>query len=1184
MAAQDTVFAPEGAIRDTRSPSPCKDDDKDVDDVSRARKRPRLSNAETSPSHGKGDRADISVPTPPSSPFIELVQESPSDRSSGSVESLIVMETKSFPLAILDDFPFRDGTSLSTPERAASALADEFCCATKAIPLEHVRDLTRWLRQCAENADSHRSWVDHKDFWSSIARAIRGLLSRTTLGVKSTLVEAQAHGLFSELFTAYATICASFTKLEAEHLSSAVVRRDSIAPEDGRRHKFLFATSLQSLAVGLSPGCPVWEHLSKRKGFDSRSLRAAAGGKYMTDTKDFEYLLSLFELVLKHSTKIDHSHELLLDCLQLVCFTLDSFAGHSDCRPNTQAFERLSAMFEQAHAVLLPALLRIHPRDVALGLHECTVSMLQETFCCLSHQMQGFAPQHFDTMLSDALRMSHDVDVLSPEASHAQCNALFEDCQRTSPMHLEPAFRLQLAILCLKSPIASHKALGISYSNDVFEKTHHQTTLMLQTNQISVFQHPLTQCLARFARFRNLVGILFGQDSHADIIRRCESSLSFMLLAGQYTNADTDLIWTRLSETNQDEVKHACMSVLISITNIGFTTEQIAYVLSKYQALQMPWNKWCVSWLEEAAKKLIALPPSTDSPGTCIHIATTSTTLFERLMCAEYSVDMPRTHTSLSALFSCSVQALDEVELKGLVEQCSNLTHGGQPSSTGKIQALALLLARRKEAVQLCEAFLSIDPVLDDLQAYNEARRSIPVDPMMSYELIPRIQLALFALAMVKEPQAQAAKQRLWDLVTGTGAANDGCRITGLCAMTQWLQAHESLPGFHDECLREFLPKLPAECATEGLLHFDSSFDNALRKKSGPSTLNVALLGPFVRFALTTPNKINAKQFETAVLQSIFCAPSSIDILAAQIEVTRDCVRNLQYPGENRKRALTLLTQLVRVSSRYEPRTSSKPTAAITDQVVIDECAGADGVLMQVGLFKSPGPPKVMTLRVPRAIAINDLKSVLLRVTECAQLRAFFQGQEIHFDGESPDFAGLDKHICMADTASIQVRVNISAESVIRDPSFATGRTTVETEVLQHFDKVQALLDMDPDVAYEACILLRSIAVPTAQRVAAAEVESSSTKLTPSDNVWKTIYTLHILRCIWSDQLRNGIADEAFLSRSVRLMAELLLRNTTSDQELLHEIIPALRVFLRGKDSWKIFLHVYNYGFPRTIC
>jgi len=1166
---------------------PLRDNDADAD-ISRERKRPRISDDEESPSKGSHDSesAVISLDSPP----IELIiDESPQPSSQGSC--LIMEDT--LPV-LLSTFPITDKDKWPTPENAAKCLADDI---DRRMDLddEEMLSLADWLSNAAAVIEDDSRHFEYNNFWWDVARIIDALLHREFLG--SEFPHQKMGPILTTLCQGMARLSASFLRYEAANIDRCVSRRDSVRLENGDGfppYTPSLAPCIAALNTVLKPKCELYAALVKKNHLQRFVIPPVAGEVFIEASQELADLVDLFEKYVANMTALEDPYRHILNLVELSSLLLDSSSKHPRWKLPLLAVERISHIFDEAYFTLFPKMMSIQSREIP-GLHNHAVDMFQALVHCLCRDHEGFTGNLFTKLALQALQTTSQ----SHDTTDDEITQTFERCKRFAVSCTSYLFKLDMSLRLVRSGIRDHRITGITLSNSTLVAA--LSEVKARKDKPNIGQDPLCQTLALYCLRLDLIGAIFGLDSHADVISQASESVIFLLVTDHFTTADIDKIWIKLSSSSQPDMTQACVHILNVLTSDYLTLEHISYLLTRLTELQALPNAIYCSWIDELAKRAQHLSRDEAQVPMQVEIATKLVNLLSHNLSLCIVVNIEIVVNSLLIFLGTVLDGVDEVSTTHLIEYCVQRIGTGTQAATGHVHALNALLSKGPASVSKCKDASLLNSVLSDFKSYKSSKPDQELDSISSHELFPRVQLLLFVLRDMDEADAVLFEETVWNLVVGPDAIGHAGRAIGVNAIVTWYDQHQGLTGFGQRCVEDFLPRLLPEDATPGLSHFHRLLRRADRSPSS-ALLNSTLLEQLIRLALSSSSAQLAVTFEDEVCSWLFGSVAQDhpdEARQAQVAVSQQCLRALATVSKaTQMRALCLLKRLVADGSVFE-RTTTTACSIVNLGVlkvgISDLPEQQSGLKVNVEALRSPEPPMRFSLLVALSASLSEVQAAILKHTGFSRLRALAKGQ--HFDFDTQPSSTIAESGLTHDTALLVQRV-WSVDDIYTCPTLSRPQSAIEETLLRHHAEIYALLGhettsgvdstkadasaprmvsgqeappsdsiaktIDQSLSEQACMLLKHLPVPVSFKVSIAKQtlpESFS-----AEHCWKTEYSVYVLQVVLAQQISQGFADGTFITQSIRVLVDVLAQNSAGTPiHPLKTTVTALLSFLRGK-------------------
>lgn len=1112
--------------------------DSDVDaDTSLERKRPRLSDDE---------------PPTPGSPVIEVIDD-PTSPSQEPVTITSHLSSPSDPSELLCRFPLIHD-KLPTAHAAAHCLADEII-KDDDVDYEEMAQLATWLSDARAAIEQDACHFEDSQFWLEVSRIIVGLLQRDSLHKNKFPYDKMGTVLLT-LCQETAHICALALEYEAVNFERGVSRRDSVRTGDGTEdapYKPQLAPLMEALIAVLNPKCELYVELCRRRNLQRLATTTLAWKAFNETSRELETLADLYKKYMANMTALENPYNHIVRLIELSSRLLSIRSPDHSVKLSPVAFERLSTIFDETYFTVYQKMMSIQSRELP-DTHTSTLPALQTMVHCLSREHDEFAEKLFTKLVHKASqRTNQGQDSLEEEIGHtrARCRNFPWECTTY-------LFELDVAFGLIRSGIRDHRITGINLSNNTLLAAWDVARTRKHDGEFG--KDPLCQTLALYCLHLNSVGVIFGSDSHADVISQAAPTVNFLLVTNRFTNVEIDKIWTKLLSSSQPDMTQACIGTLGLLT-CHFDLNHISHVVGRLADSQVPPTIMWRHWFTEAGKRLLSLSENGVEPSVQLETTKKVVTLLERL----FSFAVENLDVVVRELLPFLRTVLSSPEsMTNLAEYCVQRIGEGTRAATGPVHALVLCLTSIPDTPSLWKDVSIFDPALSELRAYVSTRTCINPEPApwSGAELVPRVQLVLWALTTLDEADAITFEETIWGLVVGADAIGHTGRTVGVRAIVQWFAQRRDLSGFGHRCVEKYLPQLPAEYATPGLVDLHILLERGARSPSSV-VLNSTLLEQLIRLSLSSPDRDLSAQFEIRVCSWLFgkvAQEHHEEAQQAQAAVTQQCLRALASESVDTKlKALHLLRRLVCDGSAFDGASTTRCSVAKLGTFEVDTSDGEQGhIKVNIEALCPPEPSKQFSLLVAPAMSLHELKAAILHHTGFSQLRVMSLGKTLDLDEPfSIQEAGLtkDNNIC-----ALLVQRIWSFEELLNSDILSQSDSAIQQSLLQHHSQLHALLDVG-ETAEQACMLLKYLPIPVSSRVSVAKLQSL-----PLENCWKAEYSVHVLQVILRQQISQGIADAKFISQSIRLLVDVLVKDSERvAMQPLKTAVTALLSFLKGK-------------------
>ncbi|KAL4923242.1 putative ubiquitin C-terminal hydrolase [Aspergillus undulatus] len=701
--------------------------------------------------------------------------------------------------------------------------------------------------------------------------------------------------------------------------------------------------------------------------------------------------------------------------------------------------------------------------------------------------------------------------------------------------------------------------------------------------------HPVVQFMVKLLRESRIVEYIVGIESHPQLISRSSNVVGFLVVTRTYTDADTDTIWKTVTESPDPRTVSEVLGMLGKTFNLHTPDiSGLLYICSKI--LELPLARFdlrmvefCDQLFSYLRQNLSTRQESFESPQLDVRPLHLCVRLIRESAATE---DLPvdlKAHlhkfagAQLSSFMKLGLSDADKMEI---YERCVQDIAERNQFSVGSIQALnALLITQdsqeiRKLATEFNLTELLVSEVADVVQANHIdladtfSRTGFMSRVYMLSRIIdgvpdsitPKLGDVLWHKVFMSQHLPQQGRRTLWDM---------------LCEITRNTMVENP---FIDRCIQQYLPGLsPADYSFEVLAFAKRSMNYEVRFNPPPSVdENEVLLIPGIEriwnFILTAlPNSIEADAtafaIEVYLDHNIIHRSPRSSVEATHMALVDRCVEQLKsaasklksHPGESAdaegeimtvevgrnglfadelkfSRSLFFLRQFLqalRARPQYSPPQNSPPSLPA-------QPVKGDLIDIRYQSFDGGARSKLRTLRMGDLSTASELMEALTKVTGFPKLMTISSGQKIDFL-EKPDQTLRELKL----SGLLLVR---------RDPSCrgTVGRkqqslTSVDNEVLKHFDDLYDLLNLDDHLAREIYEFL--VVFPPQENVVCLvkSTDKTAEDMFPMAKPYKFLYSVNALSDCLRQEALEPTPNEAFVSHSVQVVVAALTRREISE-------------------------------------
>ncbi|RAK81654.1 putative ubiquitin C-terminal hydrolase [Aspergillus fijiensis CBS 313.89] len=703
--------------------------------------------------------------------------------------------------------------------------------------------------------------------------------------------------------------------------------------------------------------------------------------------------------------------------------------------------------------------------------------------------------------------------------------------------------------------------------------------------------HPVVQYLVDFLRRNRMVEYIVGIDSHPQLISRSGNVIGFLVVTSTYTDADTDTIWRTVTESPDSRAVSEILGMLSRTFHMHVSTSPtLLYLCSKL--LELPLARFDARMIEFCEQLLFHMREKHSERyrhellghvdaiplRLCVRLIRESAATDELSVDHKAQLQKFAAH-QLSAFMDIGLSESDKMET---YELCVQDLAEMNEFTAGSIQALNALLANNDTPSirKLAEDFDLTRLVIAELTK-AVADQQIDIEDTFSWNgFLSRIHLLSRIIDSVPEFITPDLSDILWrEILMSKSLVQQGRRVLWdrLCTLTRCVaQANP----FIERCLSEYLPKLsPSEDYSQEILYFAKHAVNyEIRFRPPPvagenEVVTIPGMDRIWNMILTAPpgtieTDATSYAIEVYLDHSVINRSPRSAVEATHIALVDRCVEQLKTAASNLRpahahsdrpmgestgtasessvhpeelrfsRSLLFLRQFLQ-GLRSRPQYSPPQNSASLD--LPTKVINGELINIRYQAFNGGTQTKVNSLQIGDLSTAAELVEALVRVTGFTKLNTIFGGQRIDLF-EKPDITLRDLKL---GTGLLIVRRDPESREVA-----LTGRrqslTSVDSEVLKHFDDLYDLLGIEEHLAREIYDFLTVF--PPQERVLqlVKSTEKTEDDMFPMDKPYYFLYSVHALSVCLREEALESSPNQGYVSHSIKVLVSALTRPAMS--------------------------------------
>ncbi|KAI5249828.1 hypothetical protein E4T43_00477 [Aureobasidium subglaciale] len=1139
------------------SPSLLPDRDHVVDaDSSHSRKRPRLSHELDTP---LVTGEELTTPSDPQSnsaesPLIfEVPQEEPTDPSEFAIIMTVDEQTD---MGNFTKFPFQ-APDRRTCELAAAGLA-QHCQRDTAPSLGAFQQLSDWLdkhlsdteadfeaalRPGSTSTEIFGLYSDHTVFWNDVLRCFQGLSRRTYLNNAQDFRGSTAFAFFERLLQSLLQLGERLLYTDIAVLKQREARRDSTSSSDHTdppKHNLLFlfwADTYMDVVAGSKGGLV---RMASRFAFNAPSLRKGSLLKFQGRVMDA--IVTIFEQIVSKPDSIASlfglAHPYMMICLAVM---LDDSTHDNTLLSDFP--RKLTRLFELVWTLTIDIMPKQRLDEYSQSIIERLQPFLEQTLGYLFVKKCLSAATVYSMTMEHVIEYSiYQRDLLGPAEVDQTGSAdnskvqddLCTDLNEEDLLHVARNacdFEFLNALMHSSSMELRNRAL------DRFGDSARR--LYLDKGTLSLDQHEqIKQFIRKFIQAKDVLGFLYGSQSHATLIGRTGPILMIMTQSQRLAKSDADILWTTSINAQQPDESQTAMRVLQGLVqHMPLSVKE--YFCNKFRDLDL-------SRLTASTERLLGTfltNPLRDSVSRNFNSTHICISLLHKVEDSALSVNRQNYLLTKLGDMLLSIHSSDDVQENiRLVEICVQPIVACSTKATGYVQALSCLLRQTGFPLESCEILsrLSFRLCVEELKHFLGRARN-KTTPLSVNALRCRLELA-FRMLSISSPydDTVALEKEVWDNVLGSGASSSTVRDVGWRFFVNLFRKNDSqLEAFYQRCITQYLPKLPPDFASYEMMPL---FELQAKRQESDPTVLLPLGEELTRLALCVSQADVANRFGDILMNSLFKdkALEYPDLaVSEQVMVVKKCVLRVNLGEPWGLRACHMLLVLLGLSRKFHITLELAKGTASSGSSDKGAELSQDDIQIPIRVLKGNAQPQSKVVTLNKSASCSDLDAAIVSETGFTNYTVVSQGKKIDF-AELPEKPIAQLGLPEGNVLVVQ-KCN-TLESIQEDLNQSAEKSAVETEMLAHLDTLYDVLGGSSPAAHSMLQILSGLGFPGPIRAMISSPETPFEKIFPPEPSLRLRASVEVIGTQLREQVALGVADETFLLRGVHLLIDLLHR------------------------------------------
>lgn len=613
---------------------------------------------------------------------------------------------------------------------------------------------------------------------------------------------------------------------------------------------------------------------------------------------------------------------------------------------------------------------------------------------------------------------------------------------------------------------------------------------------------PVLLFLAHFVLDNKLIEYLVGIGSHPEIINESHNILGFLIVTKTYTSELTDLIWQTVTTSQDPRVVKAILLMIRHCMNL-YDYTALLYICEKacdlpIEAFNAPMREFCEAlFLQLVTKAVHDNVRCVDAPPyeLCVRLIRESSIITPGLPAGYPDIQNFAAFKLRELLSQGPEPGIREEIYASCIEEISSR----RPTAPGSICVLSTLIKHHLNTdLRTLTTQSGLTRILVEELEYTiagERDSSVRNTPASA----ARRDLILLVIVHHPETISPDLGRRLWDHLVGSESKNMAERADWWNIINAAVKRSPHNP-YLVACFKEHLPNLPPHCFTPGALEFARSANRSWLETVGgdfpidddrafetpsleqiwrmiltapPNTIDAAAIGILVEVyvdsvLITSMPRTTARSIHLVLVERCL---KQLSGAASRLKSFSDGATSEQedgmviVPSEAQfqeqetifARSLAVLREFLKAyqsKPRFVTPKPKLPTAMASGKVEGEE------ITVKYQSFDGNTHTEVRSLTIGKLNTAAALFASLQKATGFRNYKVFCQGRE--FDPDEVESGKSLEDLNLTGLVLVQRR---EGERPAR--SSEINKTTLELEIMKHFEELWSYLSMQEKVAQE---------------------------------------------------------------------------------------------------------------------
>ena len=774
---------------------------------------------------------------------------------------------------------------------------------------------------------------------------------------------------------------------------------------------------------------------------------------------------------------------------------------------------------------------------------------------------------HLLTMLDDGVssRILNQLTIPAPEVSY-----------RDQPHLTQLAWKFGILKRCIMEGRMEIRVFGVNTMQQDLVEVYQK---YINNRQITPL-HPIPNFLSDWMLANNLVEYLIGVESHPQLIQRSSNIVGFLVVAGRYSDAETDLIW-RLLVSSQDPNKiDAILNMIqgfINVTNYAILLHLVRKLcdtpIQLFDGQLLVFSRNLFDSLRRQLRSMPAEHKMDIAPyRACVWLI--------RGSAADVPIDLNKRQEIQSwatdELKHLLAYGLTKSDLRDIYDECLSDIAQHTEHASGSILALHTLLKPKSEVdIKFLAQHSDLAVLLVNDIAHIASQSASKTAFILHECLTIRLALLMDLILLAPECITSDLAKNVWDVTVGSNAPNDQARNSAWSILDRVLASTKARNSFIDVCINDFVPTLAPDCIVHGSLLFardvaqyDSRFQQSGEPTADEEQPERGSLRLLWQMSLAIPegkHDLESKAINMLIHQYLDSPGTKKRSRAAtdavHVDLVERCISQLTSAAAQLKafgdgtssgedepmvivasesdieaqklcfgRSMKILQTFVhgvRKCPMYSPEPQNPPLLPKTFHEIKGEA-----VRMMYQAFTDRQQTEIRTVEIGDLETGEDLNGRLKILTGFSHFQAFVGGQRLDLTKEVNTLIhGLKTN----QKGLVLVRKTTPADS-IPDLTPSSGLRPVEKQILSHFSELYELLALEESLARQVLSFLNAFPPHESITAMVCSLTTQPNEVFPPAAPFKILYSTHALRSCFVHHLDHGVPAQNLMSHSLEIL------------------------------------------------